>query len=62
LKIPYIGIYSGLFEITWFLIVGYTRSIPSQYRSRLAKDWEHPTKRAITAIIMHSDKTLLTKV
>jgi hypothetical protein len=25
----------------------------------LAKDWERPTKRAITAIIMHSDKTLL---
>jgi hypothetical protein len=23
----------------------------------LAKDWERPTKRAITAIIMHSDKT-----
>jgi hypothetical protein len=27
----------------------------------LAKDWERPTKRAITAIIVHSDKTLLTK-
>jgi hypothetical protein len=27
----------------------------------LAKDWERPTKIAITAIIMHSDKTLLTK-
>jgi hypothetical protein len=25
----------------------------------LAKDWERPTKRAITAIIMQSDKTLL---
>jgi hypothetical protein len=25
----------------------------------LAKDWERPTKRAITAIIMHSDKTSL---
>jgi hypothetical protein len=61
LKIPCIGIYSGLFEITWFLVVGCTRNIPSQYRWRLAKDWDRPTKRAITAIIMHSDKTLLTK-
>jgi hypothetical protein len=25
----------------------------------LVKDWERPTKRAITAIIMHSDKTSL---
>jgi hypothetical protein len=32
LKIPCKGIYSGPFEITWFLIVGCTRSIPSQYR------------------------------
>jgi hypothetical protein len=61
LKIRCIGIYSGLFEITWFLVVGCKRSIPSQYRCRLVKDWERPTKRAITAIIMHSDKTLLTK-
>jgi hypothetical protein len=28
---------------------------------RLAKDWERPTKRTITAIIMHSDKTSLTE-
>jgi hypothetical protein len=28
-------------------------------KQRLAKDWERPTKRAIMAIIMHSDKTLL---
>jgi hypothetical protein len=28
-------------------------------KRRLAKDWERPTKRAITAIIMHSDKTSL---
>jgi hypothetical protein len=27
-------------------------------KRRLAKDWERPTKRAITAIIMHSDKTI----
>jgi hypothetical protein len=29
---PCIGIYSGLFGITWFSGVGCTRSIPSQYR------------------------------
>ena len=28
---------------------------------RLAKDWERPTKRAIMAIIMQRDKTLLIK-
>ena len=28
---------------------------------RLAKDWERPTKRAIMAIIMQSDKTSLIK-
>jgi hypothetical protein len=28
-------------------------------KGRLAKDWERPTKRAITAIIMQSDKILL---
>jgi hypothetical protein len=28
-------------------------------KRRLAKDWERPTKRAITVIIMHSDKTSL---
>jgi hypothetical protein len=57
LQIPCIGIYSGLFGINLVLVVGCTRSIPSQYRWRLAKDWERPTKRTITAIIMHSDKT-----
>ena len=31
------------------------------YKWRLAKDWEQPTKRAIMAIIMQSDKTLLIK-
>jgi hypothetical protein len=61
LKIPCIGIYSGLFGITWLLVVRCMRSIPSQYRWRLPKDLERPTKRAIMAIIMHSDKTLLTK-
>jgi hypothetical protein len=61
LQIPCIGIYSGLSEITWFLVVGCTRSIPSHYKWRLAKDWERPTKRSITVVIMHSDKTKLTK-
>ena len=31
------------------------------YKWRLAKDWEQPTKRAIVAIIMQSEKTLLIK-
>ena len=31
------------------------------YKWRLAKYWEQPTKRAIMAIIMQSDKTLLIK-
>jgi hypothetical protein len=31
-EIPCIGIYSGLFGITWFSGVGCTGSIPSQYR------------------------------
>jgi hypothetical protein len=30
-------------------------------RQGLAKDWERPTKRAITAIIMQSDKATLKK-
>jgi hypothetical protein len=49
LKIPCIGIYSGLFGITLFLGVGCTRSIPSQYRLRLAKDWEKTIERAVMA-------------
>jgi hypothetical protein len=31
-------------------------------KQRLAKDWERPTKRAITAIIMHSNKTSLKSI
>ena len=31
------------------------------YKWRLAKDWEQPSKRAIVAIIMQSDETLLIK-
>jgi hypothetical protein len=48
-------------ETLWFLGVGCTSRAHTQYRWKLAKDWERPTKREITAIIMHSDKTLLTK-
>jgi hypothetical protein len=55
-EIPCIGIYSGLFGITWFLGVGCLRSIPSQYRWRLAKDWEATIERAVTVIIMFATK------
>jgi hypothetical protein len=51
-----LGIYSGLFGKLWFLGVGCTRSIPSQYKMKASK-----RLRAITAIIMHSDKTSLTE-
>jgi hypothetical protein len=37
LEMPCIGIYSGLFGITWFLGVGCTRSIPSEYRFLASK-------------------------
>jgi hypothetical protein len=43
-------------EWTWFLVVGCTRSIPSQYKWRLAKDWEATIERAITVIIMLATK------
>jgi hypothetical protein len=42
-----------------FLGVGCTSRAHTQYKARLAKDWERPTKRAITAIIMQSDKATL---
>ena len=31
-EMPYIGIYSGLFGITWFQGFGSTSSIPAQYK------------------------------
>jgi hypothetical protein len=37
LEMPCIGIYYGLFGITWFLGVGCMRSIPSQYRFLASK-------------------------
>jgi hypothetical protein len=51
--------YGGHVGITWFLGVGCTSRPHTQYKMRVAKDWERPTKRAITAIIMHSEKTSL---
>jgi hypothetical protein len=45
----------------WFLGVGCTSRAHTQYKRRLAKDWERPTKRAIMAISMDSDRTLLIK-
>jgi hypothetical protein len=60
-EMPCIGIYSGLFEKLWFLGIGCMSRAHTQYRLRLAKHWERPTKRAITAIIMHSEKPLLIK-
>ena len=47
---------NGMF---WLLGVGCTSRAHTQYKRRLAKDWKRPTKRAIMAKIMHSDKTLL---
>ena len=41
----------------WFLGVGCASRDHTQYKWRLEKEWERPTKRAIMAIIMHSDKT-----
>jgi hypothetical protein len=37
LEMSCIEIYNGLFGITWFLGVGLTRSIPSQYRFLASK-------------------------
>jgi hypothetical protein len=51
--------YGGHIGITWFLEVGCTSRAHTQYKMKARKDWERPTKRAITAIIMHSDKTTL---
>ena len=56
-----IGRYGGHFGKLWFFGVGGTSRIHTQYKWRLAKDWERPTKRAIMTIIMHSDKTSLIK-
>jgi hypothetical protein len=44
-----------------FLGVGCTRSIPSQYKMKASKRLGVTNKRAIMAIIMHSDKTSSTE-
>jgi len=51
-EIPHIGRYSGLFGITWFQGFGCTSRAHTQYRWRLAIDWEATIKRAVTVIIM----------
>ena len=56
IAIMLIGRYSGHFGKLWLLGVGCTSRIHTQYKWMLAKDWERPTKRAIMAIIIHSDK------
>jgi hypothetical protein len=48
--------YGGYFGKLWLLGVGCTSRAHTQYKVRAAKDWERPTKRAIMAIIMQSDK------
>ena len=55
IAIMLIGRYSGHFGKIWLLGVGCTSRIHTQYKWRLAKDCERPTKRAIMTIIMHSD-------
>jgi hypothetical protein len=60
LQIPCIWIYSGLIGKLGFWELDARVELILSIKWRLAKDWERPTKRAITAIIMHSNKTSLT--
>jgi hypothetical protein len=59
LQIPCIGIYSGHIDKLGFGELGARVELILITKWGLAKDWERPTKRAITAIIMHSDKISL---
>jgi hypothetical protein len=59
LQIPCIGIYSGHIGNLGFWEWDARIELILSTKWGLAKDWERPTKRAITAIIMHSDKTSL---
>jgi hypothetical protein len=59
LQIPCIGIYSGHIGKLGFWELDARVELILGTKRRLAKDWERPTKRAIMAIIMHSDKTSL---
>jgi hypothetical protein len=61
IAIMLIGRYGGHIGKLWFLGVGCTSRAHTQYKWRLARDWERQTKRAIMAVIIHSDKTLLIK-
>jgi hypothetical protein len=56
-----IGRYGGHIGKLGFWELDAREVFPLGTKRRLAKDWERPTKRAITAIIMHSDKTSLTE-
>jgi hypothetical protein len=59
LQILCIGIYSGHIGKLSFWELDARVELILNTKWRLAKDWERPTKRAITAIIMHSNKTSL---
>jgi hypothetical protein len=62
LQIPCIGIYSGLIGKLGFWELNAPVELILSTKWGLAKDWERPTKRPITAIIMHSDKSSLKEV
>jgi hypothetical protein len=53
--------YGGHIGITWFLGVGCTSRAHTPYKMKASKRLGGPTKKGITAIIMHSDKTSLTE-
>jgi hypothetical protein len=56
-----IGIYGGHIGKLGFWELDARVELILSTKCRLAKDYERPTKRAITAIIMHRDKTSLTE-
>jgi hypothetical protein len=55
------GMYGGHIGTTWYLGVGCMSRAHTQYKMKASKDRERPTKRAIMAIIMQSDKATLTE-
>jgi hypothetical protein len=59
LQIPCIGIYSGHNGKFGFYELDARVELILSTKRGLAKDWERPTKRAITVIIVHSDKATL---
>jgi hypothetical protein len=54
-----IGVYGGHIGKIGFWELDARVEVILSTKRRLAKDWERPTKRATTVIIMHSDKTSL---